>query len=120
MKAIVIDDSKSIRKLVGGVFGFLGYESLEASGTEAGLALVDCHDDIELLVVDLNMPGPNGFACLRQLAGGEGGPKYKMMLSSQADEQSRAEAESLGAVFFQKPFAVDELAEQLRRLTSSG
>ena len=60
MEVLVVDDSKAIRKLVAEIVDALGHQvSYAENGVEA-LVFVQSHD-IDLILMDVEMPGMNGF-----------------------------------------------------------
>jgi signal transduction histidine kinase/CheY-like chemotaxis protein len=64
--ALVIDDDEVARYLVGRTVSALGYEVIEATGGEKGLSLARERRP-DLIVLDLKMPGLDGFIVLQEL-----------------------------------------------------
>src|SRR5262245_46016417 len=65
MRALVIDDSRTVRIIIGKILREIGMEVFEASNGLEALEQMDRHPDVELLLVDWNMPEMNGFDFLR-------------------------------------------------------
>jgi DNA-binding NarL/FixJ family response regulator len=69
-KVLIADDHplfrEAIRNVVGGLFGVEGWEltCLEATGIEELLGLVQGHHDLDLILLDLFMPGAHGLSHL--------------------------------------------------------
>ena len=63
---LVIDDRPDNRAVVIGLLKPLGFQMLEAADGQAGLAQATLHSP-DLLIVDLVMPGMNGFDLIRQV-----------------------------------------------------
>lgn len=114
---LVIDDEESVRDAVQ---DFLTHASLKvllaASGAE-GIVMYQRHaDDIDLVILDLSMPGMDGeqaLACLRELD-----PEVRVLLSSGYDEREvtqRFEDQNL-AGFMQKPYRAGALIRKVFEL----
>ena len=67
MRILVVDDDRDILQLVSIHLKREGYTVYQASDAEAALALLE-HQDVDLAVVDVMMPGMNGFELTRVLA----------------------------------------------------
>ena len=67
MRILVVDDDRDILQLVSIHLKREGYTVYQASDAEAALALLE-HQDVDLAVVDVMMPGMNGFELTRILA----------------------------------------------------
>jgi len=68
-KLLICDDHPPIRTAVGYIAKELisDIEILEAGGGVEALAMLEQHPDIELILLDLHMPGMNGFDLLSEL-----------------------------------------------------
>lgn len=64
MSILVVEDHDGLRQYSTSVLRELGYQVLEASEGDAALAILNMRDDVELLFIDVVLPGLNG----RQLA----------------------------------------------------
>ena len=115
---LVVDDDATIRRLLTYHGERAGFEVVAAEGGEEALKVIS--DRTEVLVLDLNMPGVDGFACLEHLA--TQGPKVPTVVLSALDDPSDVvRAMKLGAIdYVTKPFDPDELVAVLmnaRRLS---
>src|SRR5690606_36372052 len=61
MKALVIDDSRVMRKIVGGILTGAGFDVVEAADGQEALDQMETHADITLCCIDWNMPVMSGF-----------------------------------------------------------
>ena len=90
------------------------------SGEEA-LQRLDAKIQPELIVIlsDINMPGMDGLALLREIKGRR--PELPvMMVTAYGDEERRRQATEAGALqFLSKPVDFDFLKEELRRLPAA-
>ena len=68
---LVADDHPLFREALRGVVGrnIPGAELYEADNAQALYAMADAHPDADLLLLDLNMPGAQGFSALVHLRG---------------------------------------------------
>ncbi len=115
---VIVDDDATIRRLLAYHGERAGFEVVLAEDGEMGLGLIS--DRTEVLVLDLRMPGMDGFACLEHLA--EKWPKIPVVVLSSVDDPSDVvRAMKLGAIdYITKPFDPDELIAVLlnaRRLS---
>lgn len=124
-RALVIDDDESVRFVLRNALTETGWQITEIDdGCEAEGALAARRYD--LIVLDLYMPGMNGFEVLRRLRHYDpaGTPVWRtradvpvMVVSGQAQEESLAFAERIGAdACLTKPFDVAEVQRIAREL----
>jgi two-component system NtrC family sensor kinase len=68
-KVLIVDDEPSIRLTLSAFLGREGFETLAAADAAQAVALFDSHGDVDVAVVDVNLPGRSGIELLRELAG---------------------------------------------------
>ena len=109
---LVVDDEAPMRKYVATNLKARGYDVLTAEdGTEA-LKLIDEHP-VDLLVLDVMMPGPDGLEVLARVRRDMDVPV--LMLSARGREGDKVEALDAGADdYLTKPFGVEELLARVR------
>lgn len=117
---LVVDDSATMRRMV-----MACLRSLEAvSFAEAGDGLEAIEQlaiaPINLMILDLNMPGMHGLEVLRFVRKQK---NYQMLpiivLTTRGDEQTRTEVMASGAsLYLTKPFNASELAQKTDALLS--
>jgi len=116
VKILSVDDSSTMRKIIGRSVAMLGYELMEASNGEEALALLaQRHQEIAMVVLDINMPGMDGMATLQAI---KTDPRYKdlpvMMVTTESERTRIIEAVRLGAAnYVTKPFSPDDLATRM-------
>ncbi len=114
---LVIDDEETVRDAVDDFLGFSGMRVLKADGGLDGLELYAKHGaEIDVVLLDLSMPGMSGEETLRRLR--EIDPGVRVLLSSGFDESEvtrRFSGTSL-AGFIQKPYMPRDLVETVRGL----
>jgi DNA-binding response OmpR family regulator len=105
-------------RLVADVLRKDGYEVEEEShGANVLLRLLSVANPFDLIISDVRMPGCNGLDIVQALHR-SGSQTPVIIMSAFGDEETRARAESLGAVFFDKPLALGELRRAAQRLVA--
>jgi DNA-binding response OmpR family regulator len=120
-RILVVDDQAEIREMTATVLRGAGHAVTTAdSGTEALRALRAAGFDLVLL--DINMPGMDGWETLRLLRADEAaGSVTVAMFSVKGEIRDKVQGLQAGATdFITKPFAVDELLERVARLIARG
>ncbi|MEE8433550.1 MAG: response regulator, partial [bacterium] len=112
---LFVDDEEGLVNSVRRVLGILGFDVLVASsGNEALEAYEKNMDKIDLIILDMIMPGMSGGAVFDQLK--ELNPNVKVILSSGYSLEGEArEIMDRGCDgFLPKPFDFDALSEQIQ------
>jgi len=112
---LAVDDTLASLKLLSDILGAEGYRVLPADSGELALASV-ARQRPELILLDLRMPGMDGFEVLRQL---KRNPESRdvpvIILSAVTDAEQRVEGLKLGALdFVSKPFQREELLARVK------
>ncbi len=112
---MLVDDEPSVRNLGRRMLAKLGYDVVLASDGEEAVALYgERGSTIDLVLLDLTMPGIGGEEALRRLR--ELDPRLPVVISSGYSEHevsSRFEDAGLSG-FLQKPYSLDTLAKTMR------
>lgn len=118
MQALVIDDSRVMRKLLGTMLGRLGFEVAEAGDGVQGLARIAAGPLPAVLLVDWNMPEMNGVDMIRTVRGRREWDALRiLMVSSETGPGQVSEALAAGAdEYLMKPFTADSLQAKLDML----
>ncbi|MBU0509285.1 response regulator [bacterium] len=123
MAILSVDDSTTIRRIVKRSVDEMGMEVLEAAdGAQALKLLEEKTADIQLVILDWNMPGMTGLDVLKTI---KADPRYKnivvMMLTSEADQNCVVEALKAGAQnYLTKPFDGKMLALKIQESLGLG
>lgn len=119
MRALLIDDSRSMRRLAGSILEQLGVLGVEEAMTpeEACEKLGSLHPD--LIVLDWDLPGLDGGEFVRRLRA-EGHDAPIVIVTLTGDEGRIAEALRSGpGVRLVKPFSPDLLNQRIREALSA-
>ncbi|MDE2012548.1 MAG: response regulator transcription factor [Alphaproteobacteria bacterium] len=110
---LVVDDEPAIRRFLRASLSAEGYQVEEAEDGTGALAALKRHA-MDVLVLDLGLPGISGFDVIRELR--EGGSAIPIIvLSSRTDEGGKVRALDMGADdYVTKPFGMDELLARIR------
>ena len=116
MRALVVDDSRAIRRIIGRAISELGFEQFEAGHGREALDRLAESGRMDLILVDWNMPEMNGYEFLviaRQ------NPMWNdtviMMVTTETEMSHMQRALEAGAnEYVMKPFTTDVLREKLQ------
>jgi diguanylate cyclase (GGDEF)-like protein len=106
-KTVLVADDDRISRLIVKKNIEADYNILEAADGQEALAVLDRHPEIAVLLLDLVMPGLNGFEVLKALRQGDGSLRLPVIVITGGDDVlSQEKAFALGAmdVMF-KPFS---------------
>ena len=111
---LVVDDEPSIVEVVTYALGEVGFATISAAtGPSALLAARENH--IDLVILDVMLPGIDGFTVCRELRATSAVPI--ILLTARDDELDRVVGLELGADdYVVKPFGVRELVARVRAL----
>ena len=118
MRALVIDDSRAMRRIVSGTLENLGFEVNQAGDGQEGLDVLARGWVPELVTVDWNMPVMDG---LQFVSAARANPAYRamtiMMVTSESEHTQIVRALAAGAhEYVIKPFTADALRDKLALL----
>ena len=121
MRALVIDDSRAMRRIVSSILEGLGYEIQQAGHGREGLDVLEGLDGDrlpDLVCVDWNMPVMDG---LQFVSAVRSNPAYRsltlMMVTTESETGQIVKALAAGAhEYLIKPFTADALRDKLALL----
>ena len=115
-KILIVEDEADIRELLRYHLEREGFEVLEAGDGPAGLALARTEQPA-LMLLDVMLPGMDGFDVLRGLATEEGPAVPVLLLTARGEEVDRVVGLTLGADdYVVKPFSVRELMLRVKAI----
>jgi two-component system chemotaxis response regulator CheY len=117
---MVVDDSISIRQVVGIALRQAGYDVIEGVDGKDALAKLT-GQKVNLIISDVNMPNMDGIAFVREL---KTRPAYKftpvLMLTTESQEDKKEQGKAAGAkAWMVKPFKPEALLAAVQKLTLS-
>ncbi len=118
MKALVIDDSRVMRRIIGAQLRGLGFDIVEAGDGQQALDVLGASPDIDLACIDWNMPVMDGLSfvsAVRERREWRG--LTLMMVTTESERSQIVRALAAGAhEYLIKPFTPDALREKLALL----
>jgi two-component system, chemotaxis family, chemotaxis protein CheY len=116
-KIMTVDDSASVRQMVGFALTQAGYAVTEASDGKDALAKLN-GSGAEMIITDLNMPNMNGIDLIKAV---RAEPKYKfipiIMLTTESQDARKQEGKSAGATgWIVKPFKPEQLLAVVKKV----
>jgi len=112
---LAVDDDPSARQLIA---DYLGYNDIRVTALESGKRIREVmeREAVDLLVLDLRLPGEDGMEIARKLRQDVAGLPI-IMLTGRRDEADRVMGLELGADdYLTKPFSPRELLARIRAL----
>ncbi|TGD99696.1 response regulator [Methylobacterium nonmethylotrophicum] len=111
---LVVDDDREIREMVSGYLRKNGLRvSLAADGRQMRSFLEA--DRVDLVVLDVMMPGDDGLVLCRELRAGRHRTTPVLMLTARSDETDRIVGLEMGADdYLVKPFSARELLARIK------
>ena len=118
MRALVIDDSKPIRSILGKFLRELGFDITEAVNGKNALDELNRLGPPDLALVDWNMPEMNGLEFVRSVRANHIYDQVPlMMVTTETDMERVSAALEAGAnEYVMKPFTKDVILEKLQLL----
>lgn len=116
MKILTVDDSRMIRMIIINTIKSMGFEALEAPNADHALEILESSSDtVNLILLDWNMPGMNGFELLKIIKSTD---KYKhipvMMVTTEGERKNVIKAIQTGAEnYLTKPFTPEDLSSKI-------
>lgn len=118
MKALVIDDSRAMRRIVSGILGGFGFETLEAGDGQQALDVLAEEPEVDLACIDWNMPVMDGLEFVSAVRAQRHRRGMTLMMVTTESEQSQiVKALAAGAhEYLIKPFTPDAMRGKLELL----
>jgi len=113
---LVVDDDDRMREYMRASLELEGYTVLEAGTADEGMEVLDGEQQPQLILLDVMMPGMDGWGMLQRIQERHGSIPV-IMFSGQVDERSAQHAEEQGAsAFVGKPFDPQQLIDQAKSI----
>ena len=116
MRALIIDDSRAMRRILRGIVEPMGFEVSEAGNGRQGLEQLNQLEDVELVLVDWNMPEMNGLEFVQAVRSDDSRRDLKLVMVTTETEPAKMARAMMAGVdeFVMKPFTQDILVDKLR------
>jgi PAS domain S-box-containing protein len=111
---LLVDDEKHIRDFTKEVLEGVGYQVVSAASGEEALEILRAGGELDLVILDLGMPGMGGHKCLRELL--QINPALKVLIASGYSAEGKIQDMlQQGAVgYIAKPFKRNDLLLKVR------
>ena len=115
MRALVIDDSKAIRMILGKILESIGFEVIDAADGAEALEKLKTAGKLDLALVDWNMPVMNGLEFVVEVRKDNQYDSMPMMMVTTETEMAQVvKALEAGAnEYVMKPFTKEIIIEKL-------
>jgi two-component system, NtrC family, response regulator len=111
---LIVDDDVNLCTILSEELTEIGYDTYFLTSGEGVLEYIQSNH-VDLVLLDLKMPGKNGFEVIQELQLNNIDVRV-IVLTAYADVQSAIEAANLGASdFISKPYDFDELLITIRK-----
>ena len=117
---MIVDDEEIIQSVLSSILKQLGYRTVQAlNGMEALGLLAEGEVDIDVILLDMVMPGLSGWQTFKKIR--ESWPEIPVVIvTGYADERETSEILSEGlAGFIEKPFKASQIARKLAEVFDS-
>jgi CheY-like chemotaxis protein len=112
-RVLVVDDEPDLRLLVRLSLEMYGYAITEAGSGEEALETIH-GDPPDIVLLDIKLPGIDGWEVLRRLRENANGRPRVIMLSAHASDATSQRALEAGCVaYVAKPFQPDDLIDAI-------
>jgi len=117
-KVLVVDDEENIRKSLKMILEYEGFVFVEASSGEEALDAIEETVGLDIILLDVKLPGKDGLDVLKELKSRPYSPEV-IMISGHGTIQTAVEATKLGAFdFLEKPLHRERVLLSIRNALS--
>jgi len=113
-KILIVDDEKEILELVDIFLRKQGYEVVKFNNGEDALAFMDEDAGIDLVILDIRMPGIDGGTVLERLRRKEKELPVIFLTGSVGGQPVKVKADAM----FMKPIDLNDLSKKVKELLS--
>ncbi|NTW85145.1 MAG: PAS domain S-box protein [Holophagaceae bacterium] len=116
LEILLVDDDELIRASIPAMVESFGHHVITAAGGQAGLDMLDAGLEVQLVILDLNMPGMNGLEALKQLRQRQPWLPVLLATGHLDAESSRVLQQAGRALSISKPYTMEELDGKLQEI----
>ena len=115
MRALVIDDSRTMRRIIAGILHPLGFDTVEAADGQQALDALEAGLDVDLACIDWNMPNLDGLGFVSAVRKERRWRDVTlMMVTTESEHGQIVRALAAGAhEYLIKPFTPDAIRDKL-------
>ena len=111
---LIVDDDVSLCTLLAEELKEIGYNTDYVTEADAAFEFLDMNNEVDIILLDLKLPGNDVFYVLQKLKESNNSPKI-IVLTAYGDVNSAMDSSRLGADgFIGKPYDLDELIITIR------
>ncbi len=115
-KILIAEDEAHMLRVISMWLKRHGYDVLEACNGAVALEWLD-HEDVDMIISDMNMPVMDGMALVRAVREDRGSKVPYMLLTARCDQDKIAEKlEPYDVHLYPKPFVPSRLVADVERL----
>ncbi len=116
---LLVDDDRNIRELGLEILVKFGYEVLVAEDGEQALDLYErACSRVDLIILDLIMPGMGGMKCMKKIM--EKNQKAKVLVASGYSPSREEALQGLACGFIRKPYDIGSMLHTIREVLDKG
>ena len=117
-QALVVDNSKGLRVLLGWILQEVGIETVEASNGAEALQILGADEHFDVVILDWDLPGMNGIQLVAEIRRNEKLKSLPIMMISGRPHSSDAEYALKSGVndYVIKPFTREAILHGLTRM----
>ncbi|MCI0539741.1 MAG: response regulator [Verrucomicrobiales bacterium] len=118
MRVLVVDDSKSMRMILGKTLKEIGFQVTEAGDGQEALSRLNQGEEVDLMLVDWNMPVMNGYELVCAVRANALLSSIRIMMVTTETSLSQVEQALMAGAneYLMKPFTKELLLEKLALL----
>ena len=119
-RVLIIDDDPLVLKSISAVLKSIGCAVFEALSGEDALAVLK-HNDLDLVVSDIRMPGMSGIEVVRRIRSQENANRNVpvIIITGYSGYEKYHDDKALGVIaVFQKPFDTEEFVKVVKKSIS--
>lgn len=118
VKVLVVDDSATMREIVGSFLGNNGFEVITATDGRDGLAQMRGDATVQLVISDINMPHMDGLTMAEKIRSELGNQQVRIVMLTTEDNQAMRERGRAAGVngWIVKPFRGERVLGPLKKL----
>jgi two-component system chemotaxis response regulator CheY len=118
MRAMIVDDSRAMRTILGSMLRDMGFETGEAIHGQDALLKLRAVDPPALILLDWNMPEMNGLEVLQKVRANRAFDGTRIMMVTTETEMSQmlCAMEAGADEYVMKPFTKEVIREKLQLL----